>query len=117
MHELVHNVWSDHDADFHALNRQLNRECDAYAAGQSVTGLRPTAFGSFTDGDGEAGDDVGYEGGTFVLGGADAGTGIGGGLPMREVMARAALSRLSKEEREMVEGCGHGSSREHSHNT
>lgn len=30
LHELTHNVWGEHDDNFHRLNRQLNKEVGKY---------------------------------------------------------------------------------------
>jgi hypothetical protein len=110
LHELTHNVWGDHDDNFHALNRQLNKD---------VVNLDWTAHGAHTLG--QAGDyynpeeddedmenDVTYESGIYRLG-AGSKSNITANTPeaRRELMERAALSRLTKkEEQEMDEGCG-----------
>lgn len=54
-------------------------------------------------------DEKAFEGGTFVLGGRAAEA----GRPMREVLAEAAILRLTKEEKEIMESCGSGSSSDH----
>ncbi|KAJ3045487.1 hypothetical protein HDV00_009141 [Rhizophlyctis rosea] len=109
LHELSHMVHSEHDAKFHQLNRELNKECDLVNTG------RTAGDGKFYNPpEEEAVDEKAFEGGVFVLGGSTVVSGgghvgSGGGSDassMREVLARAALGRLTKEEEEMVEGCG-----------
>ncbi|KAJ3041710.1 hypothetical protein HDV00_008798 [Rhizophlyctis rosea] len=64
LHELTHNVYSGHGWKFHALNRELNEECDLVHMGETTWD--------------EAGylmseevmvDEKAFEGGVFVLGG------------------------------------------------
>ena len=110
LHELTHNVWGDHDDNFHALNRQLNKD---------VVNLDWTAHGAKTLGQGEfynpesdeedyLENDTTYESGTYRLGaGIKAAKGLNTPEARRQRMAQAALSRLTKkEEQEMDEGCG-----------
>lgn len=108
LHELTHNVWGDHDDNFHALNRQLNKD---------VVNLDWTAYGAHTLGQGDyynpeededMENDVTYEAGTYRLG-AGSKSAVTANTPegRRQLMERAALSRLTKqEEQEMDEGCG-----------
>ncbi|GAA5798671.1 hypothetical protein HPULCUR_004076 [Helicostylum pulchrum] len=108
LHELTHNVWGDHDDNFHALNRQLNKD---------VVSLDWTAHGAKTLGQGqfytpeeeeEMENDVSYESGTYRLGAGKKST-INLDTPelRRQRIAQAAQSRLTKkEEQEMDEGCG-----------
>lgn len=107
LHELTHNVWGDHDDNFHALNRQLNKD---------VVNLDWTAHGAHTLGHGEfytpeeeeMENDVLYEAGTYRLGaGSKSTTSLDTPEARRQRAAQAALSRLTKkEEQEMDEGCG-----------
>ncbi|KAJ3299456.1 hypothetical protein HK104_008812 [Borealophlyctis nickersoniae] len=96
LHELAHMVHSEHNADFHALNRLLNRECDASNKTHRLSSER-----FYNAPNEEQVDAPAFEGGTFVLGGRG-----GGDRPMREVLAEAALLRLTKEEEELTKGCG-----------
>ncbi|RCH81884.1 hypothetical protein CU097_000453, partial [Rhizopus azygosporus] len=106
LHELTHNVWGEHDDNFHALNRQLNKD---------VVALDWTAHGGHSLGNGsyynpeeeEVMDDVGYEAGTYRLGGSSVAVLDNDPEARRQLLARATLSRLTKqEEKEMDEGCG-----------
>ncbi|KAK4518974.1 uncharacterized protein ATC70_009201 [Mucor velutinosus] len=114
LHELTHNVWRDHDDNFHALNRQLNKD---------VVNLDWTAHGAKSlggvdyynpeDEDEDAyGNDVLYESGTYRLGAGAKSESSQLLTPeqRRQRLATAALSRLTKkEEQEMDEGCGSSS--------
>ncbi|KND00072.1 uncharacterized protein SPPG_04414 [Spizellomyces punctatus DAOM BR117] len=102
LHELAHMVHSDHNADFHALNRQLNRECDAVTRGGRTLGAKGEYYNS---GEEEAVDAPAFMGGTFRLGG---GSQSRDNKSQREILAEAALKRLTREEVELVEGCGSG---------
>ena len=82
LHELSHMVWSEHDANFHALDRELNLE---YVPGRGPQEriLQPTGLVTSTN----------------KLGGTDS------DLPMREKVYQAAQMRLTKEEQEMEKQC------------
>ncbi|KAJ3103202.1 hypothetical protein HDU97_010335 [Phlyctochytrium planicorne] len=95
IHELTHMVWSDHDRRFHALNRELWKELETYSTGSTLGGSP-----HFSGSDGVESSSFG--GGTQVLGGKPQPT----DKPMREILAEAALLRLTKEEEEMMESCG-----------
>ncbi|CEP18140.1 hypothetical protein [Parasitella parasitica] len=110
LHELTHNVWSDHDDNFHALNRQLNKD---------VVNLDWTAHGAHSLGGGDyynpeddedrIRSDVLYESGIYRLGAGSKSDSSQAMTPeqQRQRLAAAALSRLTKkEEQEMDEGCG-----------
>ncbi|KAI9473448.1 MAG: WLM domain-containing protein [Benjaminiella poitrasii] len=110
LHELTHNVWSDHDDNFHALNRQLNKD---------VVSLDWTAHGAHTLSSGdyynpineeeELENDITYEAGTYKLGSNSSNISDTMNTPetRRQRLAAAALSRLTKkEEKELDEGCG-----------
>ncbi|KAG1053078.1 hypothetical protein G6F43_004815 [Rhizopus delemar] len=105
LHELTHNVWGDHDDNFHALNRQLNK--DVVALDWTAHGGHSLGNGDYYDpGEQEMTDDITYETGTYRLGGS-SGTQANSPEARRELLARATLSRLTKqEEKEMDEGCG-----------
>lgn len=110
LHELTHNVWGEHDDNFHALNRQLNKD---------VVSLDWTAHGGHAlsaSGGGfyepEYIDDAftTWEGGSYRLGGGGGGLKTTSSLSpaeARELRARAAAARLTQqEEQELDEGCG-----------
>jgi len=107
-HELAHNVHSEHDKDFWALCRQIEREVDSAdwrSGGQTVGGGEYAPEREGLDAEEEEGmvmDHGGWEGGTYVLGGGGGGGGSGGesqGLTAREIRARAAEARWSNMER------------------
>jgi len=106
-HEMAHNVHSEHNGDFFQLMRQIEKDCNEMnwtkGAGQSLGGR-----GSHSQYSGEY-DDVGidqlYIGGTGMLGGSDDTTKH---LTRRELMARAAMARMSTEEEEIEMNCGCG---------
>ncbi|KAL2913777.1 hypothetical protein HK105_206656 [Polyrhizophydium stewartii] len=107
VHELAHMVHSDHDASFHALNRELLAEVEAINRGRR---LGPQAGPRF-DPD-PAAPDLAADAAPRVLGGghlAQQVLGPGASLPQgrtpREVLAAAAALRLSREEVEIIEGC------------
>jgi hypothetical protein len=86
LHELAHFEFSDHDDNFHRLNRQLNKEYEMYK-GQSLGGhhAAPHPIAQPT---------------SFVLGGSKPEG------DMREVLLKAAIVRLSKEEQDITDACG-----------
>ncbi|KAJ3305598.1 hypothetical protein HDV03_001243 [Kappamyces sp. JEL0829] len=92
LHELAHMVWGDHDANFHALDRELNAE---YARNQGVK-LNGTSGGALAPA-------ASYQSSSRALGGKAVDLQA---IPMREVLAQAALLRLTKEEEEMQKACG-----------
>ncbi|KAI8331323.1 WLM domain-containing protein [Chlamydoabsidia padenii] len=110
LHELTHNVWGDHDENFHKLNRQLNKDVvalDWTAHG----GHQISSSGAYYQPDDQVdqGGTTTYETGSYRLGGGTLGGGEGvpSSTLRREHAAQAALSRLTKqEEQEMDEGCG-----------
>ncbi|KAF9977109.1 hypothetical protein BGZ73_006983 [Actinomortierella ambigua] len=129
LHELAHNVWSEHDDRFHALNRQLNKEVqefdwtahgghglsrrtEAYFSpeGGAKSALGPDIF----DDDQVDGGATTWQGGTFVLGGA-SGSGrrslpildnFGNPMTPRELAARAAQLRQLENEKDQDGLCG-----------
>lgn len=101
LHELAHMIWSDHDNNFHALNRQLNRDYERY---QGSTLSSRDAVASFKGGATSIRLVPGIEASTSVLGGQKKND---SSRPMREVLAEAALLRLTGEEQLLVDGCGH----------
>ncbi|KAI8979746.1 WLM domain-containing protein [Mycotypha africana] len=113
LHELSHNVYSEHDHNFHALNRQLNKDVvnlDWTANGGHV--LSRENFYSPDDAEDDMIDNgVTYEAGAYKLG-AETSTKtpqdqLSTPEDKRARLAAAAMSRLTKqEEQEMDEGCG-----------
>ncbi|CAG8452806.1 852_t:CDS:2 [Acaulospora morrowiae] len=101
LHELTHNVWGKHDDNFHRLNRQLNK--DVLSMDWTASGGHKLSNSDFYNPlEGDVNSNV-YEGGIFKLGGDSTRT---SSLPRRELLAEAALIRLTKEEQELNEGCG-----------
>lgn len=97
VHELCHNVYSEHDRDFWDLYKTLEGEvarADWSVGGHSMGGefYEPPGGARYL-GDEEEGemDGGGWTGGEYVLGG---GGGKGEGLSRREVLARAAEERM-----------------------
>ncbi|KAJ3354522.1 hypothetical protein GGF32_002468 [Allomyces javanicus] len=110
LHELAHMVWSEHDENFHALNRQLNK--DVVELDWTLRGNRLLAAAGTSSvfGDTDDATDGAYVGGVFRLGGSTSTD-----LTPAERAARAALSRLTKaEEDEQDRGCG-GARNTHDH--
>jgi len=112
-HELAHNVHSEHDGEFFKLMRKVEKECnelDWTKDGNKLGG----AGSHSTDYFGETlGDPLLYQGGTYRLGGDNGENGYPPSssqplskLSTRELAARAAMMRLSKEEEEIQEACG-----------
>ena len=95
-HELSHNVWSEHDRNFWDLTNQIEKEverADWKHGGHQLTQgefYNPDDAGE----DGEHFDGGGWSGGEYVLG--SQGASGNEGLSRREIMARAALSRIEK---------------------
>jgi dimeric dUTPase (all-alpha-NTP-PPase superfamily) len=83
LHELAHMVFSEHDANFHALDRALNLE---YVPGRGPQEKIHGPSGLILS--------------TQKLGGLDSGD-----LPMRDKLYQAAQLRLTKEEQEMEQKC------------
>ncbi|ORX54952.1 WLM-domain-containing protein [Hesseltinella vesiculosa] len=101
LHELTHNVWGDHDENFHKLNRQLNKDVitmDVTFGGRTLQAVGPHF-------EPEEEEETGLASGSHRLGGQ-------GTIPIsiaerRERAVQAAMYRLTKqEEQEMDEGCG-----------
>ncbi|CAG8594430.1 12376_t:CDS:2 [Cetraspora pellucida] len=103
LHELTHNVWSEHDDNFHRLNRQLNK--DVVSMDWTASKSHKISSAEFYDPPEEEKINTrSWEGGTYVLGGSS--THANNVLSRRELLAEAALIRLTKEEKELTEGCG-----------
>jgi hypothetical protein len=86
LHELAHFEFGDHDEHFHQLNRQLNKEYEMYKG--HLLGKAHAAPNSIEQPT------------SFVLGGSRPEGN------MREVLLKAAITRLSKEEQEITDACG-----------
>ncbi|KAF9158483.1 hypothetical protein DFQ26_007553 [Actinomortierella ambigua] len=134
LHELAHNVWSEHDDRFHALNRQLNKEVqeldwtahgghglarrtEAYFTpeGGAKSALGPDIF----DDESVDGGATTWQGGIYVLGGGSGrGSGrqlqqrqpildnFGNPMTTRELAARAAQLRQLENEKDQDGLCG-----------
>ncbi|KAK4146446.1 DNA-dependent metalloprotease WSS1 [Dichotomopilus funicola] len=112
-HELTHNVFSEHDGQFWALCREIEREVER---GDWKSGGKSMGGGEFApergvEEEGMVMDHGGWEGGTYVLGGGGGGSTAGsggngenGGLTAREVRARAAEARWSNLEKATRQG-------------
>lgn len=97
LHELAHMVFTNHGADFHALDRELNGDYARFK-GHSVSSSYSSSSYSST-----ASTSTGLVAvGPQRLGGSQSGE----GLHMRDILAQAATIRLSKEEQEMETRCG-----------
>jgi WLM domain len=102
-HELSHNVWGDHDANFWKLTKEIEKEVDrndTLHGGRTVGReefYNPSDDGGFDE---EHVDGGGWTGGDFVLGRTEGVDGKGEeGLSRREIMARAAVKRMSDGKR------------------
>lgn len=108
-HELAHCVHGNHDSDFWALMRQIERDVERGDYWGSEKGRRLTEQEFYNPGDweemegreDEVVDHGGWTGGEFVLGGlqgeSSSSSGRGRGLNRREILARAAEERMGKE--------------------
>ncbi|KAM0330594.1 hypothetical protein ACHAQA_003543 [Verticillium albo-atrum] len=108
-HELAHNVHSDHDKDFWALCRQIEREVEAANVGRTTGGsdgfYAPARPGGEDEDEDMVDDHGGWQGGEFVLGGGSAsGQGQGQGLSRREILAKAAEERAKNMNMDRPDG-------------
>jgi hypothetical protein len=98
-HELSHNVWGEHDANFWKLTKEIEKEVDRNDTLHGGHKLDAQAeFYNPDDSleDADQADGGGWTGGDFVLGRAkDAPSDAG--LSRREIIARAAMARAQKE--------------------
>lgn len=93
-HELAHNVHGDHDRNFWDLTKQIEREVERNDHLHGGNKLSQDEFYDPDDAyDEDHADTGGWQGGEFVLGG----TSEREGLTRREILARAAMSRLEKQ--------------------
>ncbi|KAF9351438.1 hypothetical protein BGX26_010564 [Mortierella sp. AD094] len=114
LHELAHNVWTEHDDNFHALNRQLNKEVQQLDwTAQGGGSVSRDAF--FDPANGLTGyhddlEDNGasaqtWQGGSFVLGGSSSRV-ANSNMTTRELVARAAQLRQIESEKDEDGMCG-----------
>jgi hypothetical protein len=96
-HELAHNVWGDHDRNFHNLWNEIEKIVqreDWTSGGRSVTGevfYEPPPEDEHFDGGG-------WTGGSFVLGRGSSPQGTEtAGLSRREILAKAAEERMRRQ--------------------
>jgi hypothetical protein len=95
LHELSHMVWSEHDENFHRLDRELNANYIRYQ-GRKMEGSSTSTSSSAAAGL--------VAGPPRTLGGSRPNPSI----PLRELLANAAKLRLTREEEEMEKSCGKG---------
>ncbi|EAS31380.3 zinc metalloproteinase [Coccidioides immitis RS] len=106
-HELAHCVHSEHDRDFWNLTARIEKEVQSAdywgKGGKRLTEeefYNPADWEEMKSG-GEVMDHGGWTGGEFVLGGlGGTGSAAGAGLSRREILARAAESRMSAKSKE-----------------
>ncbi|TCD62457.1 hypothetical protein EIP91_006884 [Steccherinum ochraceum] len=110
MHELTHNVWSDHDNNFKELNSQLNREVLEHE--RSLTANTHTLGFDDTFSSYEPSSELEGEATSFVLGGGGQDSTLtrprGNESPeeRRRRVLEATMARLKKEEEELEGACG-----------
>jgi hypothetical protein len=98
-HELSHNVWGPHDSNFWALTREIEKEVEANDwkhGGHKVSNNEFYEPNDTYDED-EHADHGAWTGGEYILGSTSSSQVDSAGLSRREIMARAAQSRLDKE--------------------
>ncbi|KAG0370012.1 WLM domain-containing protein [Gamsiella multidivaricata] len=114
LHELAHNVWSEHDDNFHSLNRQLNKEVQQLdwtaQGGNSVSKdvfFNPSnGLQGYLDDLEDSAVDQSWQGGTFILGGGSSRRDQNLTLSPRELAARAAQLRQIESEKDEDGMCG-----------
>ena len=103
-HELAHCVFGEHDDNFWALTRQIEKEVDT--ADYRSNGKRLTDQEFYDPGDWERSsreehiDERGWTGGEYVLGGLGNSSGSaskGGAESRREILAKAAEERMRRQ--------------------
>ncbi|KAJ2957505.1 hypothetical protein NQZ79_g6794 [Umbelopsis isabellina] len=109
LHELTHNVWSEHDHRFH----QLNRELEIVANPKTFDGSKLSSAEVYTPDDDEEAIDsaVTWEAGSYRLGGKSTMATSDTLTPeqMRNLRAQAATMRMTKEDVDIEHGCGSSS--------
>lgn len=98
-HELSHNVWGPHDSNFWALTREIEKEVEANDWKHGGHRVSNNEFYEPNDtyDDEEHADHGAWTGGEYVLGSTSSSQADSAGFSRREIMARAAQSRLEKE--------------------
>lgn len=100
-HELAHCVYGEHDGNFWALTRQIEKEVEAADYWSNGKKLSEEEF--YDPGDWERSkeedifDERGWTGGQYVLGGSGVRSGGEGVESRREMLAKAAEERLRKQ--------------------
>lgn len=95
-HELSHNIWGDHDRNFWDLTKQIEQEVERNDHLHGGNKLSQDEFYDPADTyDEDHADSGGWQGGEFVLGGLTSDQ----SLSRREIMARAATSRMEKQKK------------------
>lgn len=98
-HELAHNVWGDHDRNFHNLWNEIEKLVQREDWSRGGHSMSSEVFYEPPNMDEEHFDGGGWSGGEYVLGGGSSSNGSSqeaSGLSRREIMARAAEARLNK---------------------
>ncbi|OZJ02714.1 hypothetical protein BZG36_03846 [Bifiguratus adelaidae] len=110
LHELTHNVWSEHDENFRSLLRQLNK--DVISMDWTAHGGRSLSNGKYyssTPNGAETVENitasVPFQGTSHRLGGQSVTTGLDADA-RRELVLQAVMRRFDQEMKEMDEGCG-----------
>ncbi|CAN0267946.1 unnamed protein product [Ectocarpus fasciculatus] len=119
-HELAHNEFSDHDDNFYMLMRQVEREAaelnwTQQSGGRTVAGRPPAPRAEPAGLPGGGGGFVlvkeAFEGGSGRLGGdSNAFTKM---FSAGEMAGQAAVQRLTPEEQEVEDCCGHTKGNKH----
>ncbi|EXJ61100.1 hypothetical protein A1O7_05253 [Cladophialophora yegresii CBS 114405] len=101
-HELSHNVWGEHDRNFWNLTKEIEQEVARNDTLHGGHRLSSEEFYNPNDSfeEAEHADHGGWSAGNFVLGGSTSDA----GLSRREIMAKAAESRMRKEREAAEQG-------------
>ncbi|KAG6900028.1 hypothetical protein C0993_004085 [Termitomyces sp. T159_Od127] len=110
-HELTHNVWGDHDNNFKELNSKLNREVAEFERA-SVEGTHSLSGNGDTY---QPSSELEAEAQSYILGGMGSSS-VGPALDespeeRRRRVLEATMARLRKEDEELENSCGTGSSK------
>ncbi|KAG6841241.1 hypothetical protein C0991_000525 [Blastosporella zonata] len=109
-HELTHNVWGDHDNNFKELNSQLNREVAEFEQA-AARGTHHLSGGGDTY---QPASELEAEAHSYILGGGSS-TSVAALDDSREERRRrvleATMARLRKEEEELENSCGTGTTK------
>lgn len=98
-HELAHCIWGEHDRNFWDLTNQIEKEVERADWKHGGHKLTNSEFYNPEDQDDteEHFDGGGWTGGEFVLGSAEGSATSQAGLSRREILAKAAMSRIEKQ--------------------